>query len=402
MSEQENKIPTATEIERQLREHRQKELKQAEKTSDSESDKPALRLGIEKLKKSRKGAIIIAVGFLLLTIGVSVYYIPSIIRSVSSGDDKPAASQPLTTGAAKRQTGLSEDIDPFNTAQKKVEKPEEQNVTPAEKLKQPENKQQDFSRALDVSLDGSQTGNSSSSGTTTVSRTAASEPESDKKDEAKATAQTTESAPLAKITKLPYDPNLFIPEGTSIPCSLDRRFVSDLAGKLECTVNSDIYSASGNVKLIERGTAAKLMYKAGTLRHGQGRVFVMAYKLRTRSQPFIDIPLIDSQAAGALGEAGASGWIDTHFSERFFGAMMLGMIPDLSQAASGIAQNNRDSQTDYTANSRQAFADIAREAFSNSVNIPPTLYKNQGEIITLIVGQDLDFSGVYKLKLKGG
>lgn len=49
-----------------------------------------------------------------------------------------------------------------------------------------------------------------------------------------------------------------------------------------------------------------------------------------------------------------------------------------------------------------AFADIAREAFSNSVNIPPTLYKNQGEIITLIVGQDLDFSGIYKLKMKGG
>lgn len=55
----------------------------------------------------------------------------------------------------------------------------------------------------------------------------------------------------------------------------------------------------------------------------------------------------------------------------------------------------------YTANSRQAFADIAREAFANSVNIPPTLYKNQGEIITLIVGQDLDFSSIYKLKMVG-
>ncbi|HFI7532507.1 TPA: VirB10/TraB/TrbI family type IV secretion system protein [Escherichia coli] len=401
MTEQENKIPTATEIEQQLRERRQKELEQAGKTPEEEPGKPALQLGIEKLKKSRKGMIILVVGFLLLAAGVSVYYIPSIIRSVSSGDEKPA-SQPLATGAAKRQTGLSEDIDPFNTAQKKTEKPEEEKVISSEKTEPPENKQQSFSRALDVSLDGSQAGNSSSSAGTSVSHTAASEPESDKKDEAKATAQATESAPLAKITKLPYDPNLFIPEGTSIPCSLDRRFVSDLAGKLECTVNSDIYSASGNVKLIERGTAAKLMYKAGSLNHGQGRVFVMAYKLRTRSKPFIDIPLVDSQAAGALGEAGASGWIDTHFSERFLGAMMVGMIPDLSQAASGIAQNNRDSQTDYTANSRQAFADIAREAFSNSVNIPPTLYKNQGEIITLIVGQDLNFSGIYKLKMKGG
>ncbi len=201
MTEQENKIPTATEIEQQLRERRQKELEQAGKTPEEDPGKPALQLGIEKLKKSRKGMIILVVGFLLLAAGVSVYYIPSIIRSVSSGDEKPA-SQPLATGAAKRQTGLSEDIDPFNTAQKKTEKPEEEKVISSEKTEPPENKQQSFSRALDVSLDGSQAGNSSSSAGMSVSHTAASEPESDKKDEARATAQATESAPLAKITKL--------------------------------------------------------------------------------------------------------------------------------------------------------------------------------------------------------
>lgn len=160
-------------------ERRQKELEQAGKTPEEEPGKPALQLGIEKLKKSRKGMIILVVGFLLLAAGVSVYYIPSIIRSVSSGDEKPA-SQPLATGAAKRQTGLSEDIDPFNTAQK-TEKPEEEKVISSEKTEPPENKQQSFSRALDVALDGSQAGNSSSSAGTSVSHTAASEPESDKR-----------------------------------------------------------------------------------------------------------------------------------------------------------------------------------------------------------------------------
>ncbi len=201
---------------------------------------------------------------------------------------------------------------------------------------------------------------------------------------------------------LPYDPNLFIPENTSIPCSLDRRFVSDLSGSLTCTVIEDIYSANGNVRLIDKGTRASLIYKAGTLKHGQGRVFIMATKLRTRQQPFIDIPLIDTAAAGALGEMGADGWIDTHFWDRFSGAMMLGMIPDLTQGVSGAIKNNKDNQTDYTANSRQAFADIAKEAFANSVGIPPTLYKNQGEIITLITGEDLDFSTIYQLKMSKG
>ncbi|SUD70752.1 type IV secretion system protein VirB10 [Providencia rustigianii] len=79
---------------------------------------------------------------------------------------------------------------------------------------------------------------------------------------------------------------------------------------------------------------------------------------------------------------------------------MLGMIPDAMQGLSNVAKDNKDSQTDYTANSRQAFAEIAKQSFANSVNIPPTLYKNQGEIISLITGNDLDFSGIYQLRMK--
>ena len=402
MSEQENKAPTAVEIERQLRELRQKELEQGDKADKGDSPaEPANKLGIEKLKKSRKGMIIIIAAFVLLAVGISVYYVPSVIRSMSSTDEKPAGDT-VATGSVKRQTGLSDDTDPFNAGQKPPEgKGESKSSSSSGKAEaQPESVQHGYSRALDVSYGGSSaaSGNSSSASTKTASETNDGEGSNTKPEVQPVNAGASVS--LSKITRVPYDPNLFIPEDTAIPCSLDRRFISDLAGKLVCTVNADIYSANGNVKLIEKGTAAHLIYKAGSFRHGQGAVFIMATKLRTRTTPIIDIPLIDTQASGALGEAGASGWIDTHFSDRFLGAMMIGMIPDFAQAASGAAKNNKDNQTDYTANSRQAFADIARESFSNSVNIPPTLYKNQGEIITFIVGQDLDFSGIYKLKMK--
>ncbi|EKN3891414.1 VirB10/TraB/TrbI family type IV secretion system protein [Yersinia enterocolitica] len=402
MSEQENKAPTAVEIERQLRELRQKELEQGDKSDKADNTaEPANKLGIEKLKKSRKGMIIIIAAFVLLAVGLSVYYVPSIIRSMSSADEKPAGDT-VATGSVKRQTGLSDDTDPFNAGQKPPEANGESKSSSSNGKAEapPESVQHGYSRALDVSYGGSSAalGNSSSASTKTSSETNDGEGSNTKPEVQPVNAGAPVS--LSKITRVPYDPNLFIPENTAIPCSLDRRFVSDLAGKLVCTVNADIYSANGNVKLIEKGTAAYLMYKSGSFRHGQGAVFIMATKLRTRTTPFIDIPLIDTQASGALGEAGASGWIDTHFSDRFLGAMMVGMIPDFAQALSGAAKNNKDNQTDYTANSRQAFADIARESFSNSVNIPPTLYKNQGEIINLIVGQDLDFSGIYKLKMK--
>ena len=54
MTEQENKIPTATEIEQQLRERRQKELEQAGKTPEEEPGKHC-SLVLKNLKSHVKG-----------------------------------------------------------------------------------------------------------------------------------------------------------------------------------------------------------------------------------------------------------------------------------------------------------------------------------------------------------
>lgn len=204
-------------------------------------------------------------------------------------------------------------------------------------------------------------------------------------------------SPAARVRRIPYNPDLFIPELTSIPCSMDFRFVSDLSGKIRCTVTSDIYSASGRVRLIKKGTAGIGEYRSGTLSHGQGAVFIIITKLRTREKPYMEIPLADTQAGGELGESGVSGWIDNHWLDRFGGALMVGMIPDGMAAVAGTS-GKTDRNTDYTENSRQSLADMAKTTLDNSINIPPTLYKNQGEIIHLIVGQDIDFSGVYTLR----
>ncbi len=204
------------------------------------------------------------------------------------------------------------------------------------------------------------------------------------------------------VRRIPYNPDLYIPENTAIPCSLDYRFVSDRAGKIRCTVTTDIWSASGNTKLIEKGTTATGVYQSGAesgMKQGQSRVFIIMTKLRTRQRPYLDIPLVDTRAAGALGEAGVEGWIDTHFWQRFGGAMMVGMIPDIAAWASNTS-GQTDRNTDYTENSREAMAEMARTTLENSINIPPTLYKNQGDLITLITGQDIDFSGVYTLRMK--
>ncbi|KHN91217.1 type VI secretion protein [Pectobacterium actinidiae] len=220
-------------------------------------------------------------------------------------------------------------------------------------------------------------------------------------DQQNTTAPQPEPSPAA-VRRIPYNPDLYVPENTAIPCSLDYRFVSDRAGKIRCTIAEDIWSASGNTKLIEKGTSASGIYQTGAetgMTHGQGRAFLIITKLRTRLPPYLDIPLVDTRAAGELGEAGVDGWIDTHFRERFGGALLVGMIPDIGAWASNSA-GQKDRNTDYTENSRQAMADMARTTLENSINIPPTLDKNQGEIINLITGRDIDFSGIYTLRMK--
>lgn len=96
--------------------------------------------------------MIIVAAFLLLAVGVSVYYIPSIIRAMSSGDEKPA-SNTVSTGSVKRATGLSDDVDPFNTRAEPA-KTEERKESSGKAETPPEKVQQNFSRALDVAYGG--------------------------------------------------------------------------------------------------------------------------------------------------------------------------------------------------------------------------------------------------------
>lgn len=53
---------------------------------------------------------------------------------------------------------------------------------------------------------------------------------------------------VAKLNK--FNPDLLLPKGSYIGCSLDTRFVSAIQGSTSCTVSQNIYSSNGNVLLI--------------------------------------------------------------------------------------------------------------------------------------------------------
>ncbi|MFJ5455191.1 VirB10/TraB/TrbI family type IV secretion system protein [Pectobacterium jejuense] len=206
-------------------------------------------------------------------------------------------------------------------------------------------------------------------------------------------------AKVTSVRRLSLDPNLYLPVDRYIPCSMMRRFVSDVGGRISCLIGEDVYSANHHVKLLPAGSVARGIYRTGALQHGRSRMFVIWTELRTPEPGSLQIPLIDTEATGPLGEAGISGWVDTHFWERFGNALMLSTVQDVAAAASDSAPG-KDRNTDYTENTRAAASEMAKTALENSINIPPTMYLNQGDVIGIMTVTDIDFSSVYQLRLK--
>lgn len=191
------------------------------------------------------------------------------------------------------------------------------------------------------------------------------------------------------------DRNMFITKGTFLDCALETAISSDVPGMTSCRITRDIYSTSGKVLLLERGSRIVGQYQSG-LQRGQARIFVLWTRVETPTGVVVNL---DSPGTDSLGRSGHSGYIDTHFWERFGGAIMLSLIDDVgtwvaNQSAPDDGGNNQI-QFGSTTESAQNSAGIALE---NSINIPPTLVKHQGEHINVFVARDLDFRGVYDLK----
>jgi type IV secretion system protein VirB10 len=195
----------------------------------------------------------------------------------------------------------------------------------------------------------------------------------------------------AKASLLP-DRHLFITKGTFMPCVLETAISSDVAGMTSCRLSQHIYSTSGRIVLLEKGTKIVGEYK-GSVERGVSRLFVLWNRAETPQGVLIDL---GSGGADSLGRAGHEGNIDSHFWDRFSSAMMLSFIDDmgayLSQQASGTPQG----QVQFSNSSGRA-SDAISIALENSINIRPTFYKNQGDLVNIFIARDLDFRGVYAL-----
>ncbi|UVK49175.1 type IV secretion system protein VirB10 (plasmid) [Mesorhizobium sp. AR07] len=213
-----------------------------------------------------------------------------------------------------------------------------------------------------------------------------------------------------------------VAQGTLVRGVLETAVQSDLPGMVRAVTTENVWSFDGRRILIPAGSHLVGEYKSG-ITQGQTRVFIVWTRMLRSDGVSVQLGSIGTDD---LGRAGNAGFVDNHYVERFGSAIMLSVVGGFSQFLSGLGQNTGNAggttitttdpvtglvtttQTGANQNQQalqarqiaaqnvsQTLTNIAQEALKNSINIPPTIYLDQGTRIIVFVRRDLDFSALY-------
>lgn len=193
------------------------------------------------------------------------------------------------------------------------------------------------------------------------------------------------------------DRNMILAKGSTIDCALSTRVINEVAGMATCEFQQDVYSDNGRVVLAEKGTVATGEYQSA-MAQGQKRLFVLWTRIKTPKGVIVNI---NSPGADALGTAGLPGYVDNHWWERIGGAFMLSLVQDGIGYATAREQNQGGGQSiSVFTQSTNTTNRMAEKVLDSTINIKPTLYKNQGDRATIFVARDIDFGSVYALRAR--
>jgi type IV secretion system protein VirB10 len=189
------------------------------------------------------------------------------------------------------------------------------------------------------------------------------------------------------------DPTLMMTRGMVIPCTVQPATDTTLAGTVTCITGEDATGADNKVSLMDRGTICTGKQSGGVV-HGQRRIGFIWDRCRTPQN--VLIPL-DANATDSLGRPGVPGEVDSHFWDRFGGAIALSLITDIGPYLVATKQGGSNNTTvafPTITGPQQVMSDVLK----STVDIPPTIHGPHGARVLIYLAGDLDFRDVYQLE----
>jgi len=183
--------------------------------------------------------------------------------------------------------------------------------------------------------------------------------------------------------------DLLLPRGSVINCTLQTAIDSTLPGLTTCLVSTDVYSADGEVVLLERGSQLVGETHAD-VKTGQSRLSVVWTDVRT---PLGVRFRLDSPSTDALGRTGLAGTIDRHTSDRLGAAALITLLDTSAAAIEGHFQRGNGIVINP-----QTTTNVSSEILKDTLAQPPTIQIRPGAVITILAIKDIDFSKVYELQ----
>jgi type IV secretion system protein VirB10 len=175
-----------------------------------------------------------------------------------------------------------------------------------------------------------------------------------------------------------------VPQGTLIPAVLETAFDSTSPGFARALVQRDIRGFDGARVLIPRGSRLIGEYGAD-VSQGQKRAVILWARLIRPDGVTI---AIGSPAADTLGRGGVKADVNSHFFERFSGAILQSVL-DV-----GVALAARNSGSPVVVALPGSIGGAATTSRARATDIAPTLRVPAGRSVSVFVARDLDFTAV--------
>lgn len=178
-------------------------------------------------------------------------------------------------------------------------------------------------------------------------------------------------------------PDRTLAQGTTIQAALQTAINSDLPGNVVAVVTEPVHAFTGTAVLVPRGSRLFGQYRSG-LEVNQKRILILWIRILTPDGTSMEIASIGGDP---LGRSGLTGLVDTKFDERFGGAALVSIIGAAPAVAASSIED--DTAREVARELGRDLEDATRSVIAEQVSIAPTIYVDQGAMVTVMVDRDI-------------